>query len=98
MAEPARHESRDAPPEAAPPLVASAPPPCAPGDSVTALAGDVRRYRHDGKARRPPLRIRSVRAYWTTFRVIGSYLWLRLRMRFHSDAWIEHTLRTTHLR
>ena len=46
----------------------------------------------------PPLRIRSLRAYWTTFLVIGSYLWLRLRARLHSDAWIEHALRAIHLR
>jgi ubiquinone biosynthesis protein len=102
MVEPSRHESSDAPPGAAPPIAAAAPGPAAApstaGDSASALAGDVRRYRHDGKARRPPLRIRSVRAYWTTFWVIGSYLWLRLRARFHSDTWIEHALRTTHLR
>jgi ubiquinone biosynthesis protein len=98
MAEPARHESSDAPPAAAPPIAAAVPAPGTAGDSVTALAGGVRRYRHDQRARRPPLRIRSLRAYWTTFCVIGSYLWLRLRMRFHRDAWIEHKLRTTHLR
>jgi ubiquinone biosynthesis protein len=33
-----------------------------------------------------------------TFLVIGSYLMLRLRARFHSDAWIEHALRANHLR
>jgi ubiquinone biosynthesis protein len=106
MAEPARHESSDAPPaEAAPPRAPSpapapapAPPPPAAGDSVSSLAVDVRRYRHHGRARRPPLKIRSLRAYWTTFLVIGSYLWLRLRMRLHSGAWIEHRLRATHLR
>jgi predicted unusual protein kinase regulating ubiquinone biosynthesis (AarF/ABC1/UbiB family) len=92
MAEPARRESSDAPSKAAPP------PPLAAGDSVSALAGDVRRYRHDKHARRPPLKIRSIRAYWTTFWVIGSYLWLRLRMRFHSDAWIERKLHAAHLR
>ncbi len=42
--------------------------------------------------------MRSLRAYWTTWRVIWSYLWLRLRARFHSEAWIEHRLRTTNLR
>jgi ubiquinone biosynthesis protein len=30
--------------------------------------------------------------------VIGSYFALRLRARFHSDAWVEHALRDTHLR
>lgn len=62
-----------------------------------ALAAAKRRYRAEIESRRPPMRIRSLRAYWTTWRVIWSYLWLRLRARFHSDEWIEHNLRTTHL-
>jgi len=68
------------------------------GDSVTAIVDERRHYRDDRESKRPPLRIRSWRAYWTTFRVIGSYLWLRFRARFHSDAWVEHTLRSIHLR
>jgi predicted unusual protein kinase regulating ubiquinone biosynthesis (AarF/ABC1/UbiB family) len=68
-----------------------------PGDSMLALH-DTARYRNTQRSRRPPLRVRSWRAYWITFLVIGSYLWLRLRARFHADAWIEHALRTTHLR
>ena len=68
------------------------------GDSVTALTADRRRYRNDQQAKRPPLRIRSWRAYWTTWRVIVSYLWLRFRARFHSDAWVEHALRTVNIR
>ena len=68
-------------------------------DSVTSLSSGARRYRGDEKnAVRPPLRTRSWRAYWTTFWVIGSYLWLRVRARFHSDAWIEHNLRATNLK
>ncbi len=67
------------------------------GDAALARR-DPGRYRDAQHARRPPLKIRSWRAYWTTFLVIGSYLWLRLRARFHSDAWIEHALRATHLR
>lgn len=62
-----------------------------------ALAASKRRYRAEIESRRPPMRIRSLRAYWTTWRVIWSYLWLKLRARFHSDEWIEHNLRTTHL-
>ena len=62
------------------------------------LAHESRRYRDEQQARRAPLRIRSLRAYWTTFRVIGSYLWLRFRARFHSDAWVEHKLREVNLR
>src|SRR5262245_11632515 len=67
-------------------------------DSMTSLTSGNRRYASDRAAVRAPLRTRSVRAYWTTFLVIASYLWLRVRARFHSDAWVEHNLRTTHLR
>src|SRR5438874_12883534 len=67
-------------------------------DSVTALVHESRRYRTDGESRPAPLRIRSLRAYWTTWRVIWSYLWLRLRARFHSEAWIEHHLRAVNLK
>jgi ubiquinone biosynthesis protein len=49
-------------------------------------------------ASQPSRRFRNARAYWTTFRVIWSYLWLRFRSRFHSDTWVEHRLRETHLR
>lgn len=43
-------------------------------------------------------RFRNTRAYWTTFLVIGSYLWLRFRARFHAEGWVAHRLRETHLR
>ncbi len=59
---------------------------------------DNRRYRDEKHARRPPLRIRSLRAYWTTWVVIGSYLWLRFRARFASDAWVQRKLIATHMR
>jgi ubiquinone biosynthesis protein len=92
MAEPARR-GEDAPTDGAPP------PARVPGsESIQRLAQESRRYRRAEQARRPPLRIRSWRAYWTTFRVIGSYLWLRFRIRFHAQAWGEHRLRTLHLR
>jgi predicted unusual protein kinase regulating ubiquinone biosynthesis (AarF/ABC1/UbiB family) len=68
-----------------------------PGDSLLALR-DTGRYRGDKRSRPPPLRVRSWRAYWVTFVVIGSYLVLRFRARFHADAWALHALRTTHLR
>lgn len=73
---------------------ASAP---APGLSVEPAPD---RYRAHGRGQgRPPRRsFRSLRAYWTTFRVILSYLWLRFRARFHSDEWLHHALRATHLR
>ena len=79
-----------------PPVPSGSPP--AMTDSVTELTHAGRHYRDDRESKRPPLRIRSWRAYWTTFRVIGSYLWLRFRARFHSDAWVEHSLRAIHLR
>ena len=48
---------------------------------------------------RPPARfLRTWRAYATTFRVILSYLWLRLAARFRSDEWVEQALHRTHLR
>lgn len=57
----------------------------------------IKRYRERPAVRRRH-RFRHTRAYWTTFLVIGSYLWLRLRARFHADNWIEPRLRETHLR
>jgi predicted unusual protein kinase regulating ubiquinone biosynthesis (AarF/ABC1/UbiB family) len=69
-----------------------------PQDSVTTLTAERRNYRDDRLSRRPPLRIRSLRAYWTTFRVIASYLWLRFRARWHSEVWVEDKLRRIHLR
>lgn len=93
MAEPARREQAG---EHPPPV--GAPLPAVAGDSVTTIAHESRRYPDDQRAGRPPLRIRSLRAYWTTFRVIWSYLWLRFRARFHDGAWVEHTLRQVNLR
>ncbi len=68
-----------------------------PGDSIFAIAQN-RRYRGERESRPAPMRVRSWRAYWTTWRVIWSYLWLRFRSRFHSETWTEHKLRTVHLR
>ena len=68
------------------------------GDSVTSIAVERRRYTRERESKPPPLRIRSLRAYLTTFRVIASYMWLRLRARWHSDTWVEHKLRALHLR
>ncbi|HVV84053.1 MAG TPA: AarF/UbiB family protein [Kofleriaceae bacterium] len=48
---------------------------------------------------RPPARtLRFLKAYWTTFRVIGSYLWLRLWARWRSDEWVDRKLHGTHIR
>jgi ubiquinone biosynthesis protein len=81
-------------------MAAAAPSPD-PGGSITAIVHETRRYRpgkDPDESRRAPLRIRSLRAYWITWRVIWSYLWLRFRARFHSDAWVEHALRQMNLR
>jgi predicted unusual protein kinase regulating ubiquinone biosynthesis (AarF/ABC1/UbiB family) len=91
MAEPARTQPAGGDPPPKPGVPAAA-------DSVTALVDHSRRYRHEQESRPAPLRIRSLRAYWTTWRVIWSYLWLRFRSRFHSDEWIEHALRRLHMR
>jgi predicted unusual protein kinase regulating ubiquinone biosynthesis (AarF/ABC1/UbiB family) len=103
MAEPARREGPDGTPVVPPveprPATASGIRRRSAGDSVTAMTTQsIKRYRDEKPAKRPPLRIRSWRAYWTTFRVIGSYLWLKLRARWHSDQWIEHKLREVHIR
>jgi predicted unusual protein kinase regulating ubiquinone biosynthesis (AarF/ABC1/UbiB family) len=96
MGEPARRGEEG---EDRPPPVRDTPPfGIDPADSVSVLAHESRRYHNEEQARRPPLRIRSWRAYWTTWRVIWSYLWLRFRARFHSPTWAEHALRETHLR
>src|SRR5258706_13210909 len=95
MVEPARNESADDAAAKRPPRVlptGEIAPVSDPSDSVAALTSGTRRYRDDEIARRPPLRTRSWRAYWTTFRGIGSYLWLRFRARFPSDTWSEPTL------
>jgi len=42
--------------------------------------------------------MRFIKAYWTTFRVIVSYLWLRFWARWRSDEWVDRELRSTHLR
>jgi ubiquinone biosynthesis protein len=100
MAEPAprgEHSVRED--GALPPVTHSQPlPRLRPGDSVHSLTAMKRNYRDDRVGRRPPLRIRSWRAYWTTWIVIWSYLWLRFRSRWHSDAWVEDKLRKVHLR
>jgi ubiquinone biosynthesis protein len=74
------------------------PPPPIPIDSVIELAHESRRYRTGGDGKRPPLRVRSIRAYWTTFVVIASYLWLKFRARFHSDVWVDDRMRRVNLR
>jgi ubiquinone biosynthesis protein len=81
----------------APPPPVGEPAPSA-SDSVTNIVHESRRYRNEGESRPAPLRVRSIRAYWTTWVVIWSYLWIRFRSRFHSEAWIEHHLRQVHLR
>jgi len=94
MAQPARRDpgadDGNSPPRLDPAIPTAA-------DSVTALVHESRRYRHESDGRPPRLRVRSLRAYWTTWLVICSYLWLRLRARFHSHAWIEHKLRQNNL-
>lgn len=85
---------------ALPPVTHSQPLPRlrSPADSVHSLTAMKRNYRDDRVGRRPRLRLRSWRAYWTTWIVIWSYLWLRFRARWHSDAWVEDKLRKVHLR
>ena len=95
MVEPARETQKDGDP---PPPAESRAVVQAGIDSIHRIAHESRRYKIEEESRPAPLRVRSLRAYWATWRVIWSYLWLRFRARFHSDAWIEHRLRATHLR
>jgi len=47
---------------------------------------------------RPPRRARRfLKAYWTTFRVIASYLWVRLWARWKRDGWLDRRLHEAHL-
>src|SRR6187549_2848456 len=69
-----------------------------PQDSMLSMAHESRRYREEKEGRPPRLRVRSWRAYWTTWVVICSYLWLKFRVRFHSDAWVEFKLRQVNLK
>src|ERR1043165_1711991 len=73
-------------------------PPVKSGESVTSLVTESRRYREEKEGRPPAMRVRSLRAYWITWRVIWSYLWLKFRARFHSETWVEHNLRQMNLR
>lgn len=99
MAEPAPRGDESIPDAPLPPVTHSQPlPRIRASDSVHSLTAAKRNYRDDRVSRRPPLRIRSIRAYWTTWIVIWSYLWLRFRARWHSDAWVEDKLRRVHLR
>jgi predicted unusual protein kinase regulating ubiquinone biosynthesis (AarF/ABC1/UbiB family) len=50
-------------------------------------------------ARRPPHQsYRFFRAYWTTFLVLGSYLWAFFLGRVLSAAWLETRLQSVHVR
>jgi len=94
MVEPARETKKDGdlpPPESRAVVQAGL-------DSIHRIAHESRRYKIEEESRPAPMRVRSLRAYWATWRVIWSYLWLRFRARFHADAWVEQRLRATHLR
>lgn len=68
-------------------------------DAATIVDADgTGRYRA-GRVARPPRRfLRSMRAYWTTSVVIASYLWLRIRARFHTEEWVTRKLTKIHIR
>jgi predicted unusual protein kinase regulating ubiquinone biosynthesis (AarF/ABC1/UbiB family) len=97
MAQPARTEPDDGHGELPPPAEADSGV-VQPMSSIQRVAQQTRRYRDETEGRPPRMRIRSLRAYLTTWRVIWSYLWLRFRSRFRSDAWIQHNLRQVNLR
>ncbi len=43
-------------------------------------------------------RFRFLRAYWTTFLVLGSYLWLSLGRRFWGEGWYQRRIQEAHRR
>ena len=103
MAQPAARGPDEGPTKA--PQNGSAAPPPEAGSAIPAamssiqrVAAQTRRYRDEVEGRPPRLGMRSLRAYWTTWRVILSYLWLKFRVRFHSDEWVTHNLRQVNLR
>jgi len=67
-------------------------------DGARALEPSGSRRPDRGETRRPRRRLRAWHAYWTTWRVILSYLWLRFRGRFHDDEWLHRRMRAAHLR
>jgi ubiquinone biosynthesis protein len=56
------------------------------------------RYKTDAFARPPTRAMRSLKAYWVTFRVISSYLLIRFQARFRSKPVIERKLAAAHLK
>ena len=69
-----------------------------PSDSIAMLAAK-RNSNYDGRQSSRPLRQwRAWHAYWTTVRVIMSYLGVRFWSRFRSDDWVDHALHAAHLR
>jgi ubiquinone biosynthesis protein len=61
--------------------------------AASARAGDVERYGRPPRGRR-----RWLIAYWVTFRVVASYLWLRFQSRFRPPAVIDELTRRKHLK
>ncbi|MFT3766907.1 MAG: AarF/UbiB family protein [Minicystis sp.] len=60
----------------------------------------VRRAATSATVRRRPARqsYRFVRAYWTTFLVIGSYLWFAALSRFFGKSWADNHVTDVHAR
>jgi ubiquinone biosynthesis protein len=70
------------------------------GDSIAVMTAEsAARYRaRAARTIRPKRRFRATKAYWTTIRVIASYMWIRFWARFRSDSWHEQALLRTHRR
>jgi predicted unusual protein kinase regulating ubiquinone biosynthesis (AarF/ABC1/UbiB family) len=70
-----------------------------PTDSIVGMtAHSSQRYRRTLRSRPPKRSWRRSRAYFTTFLVLSSYLWLKLCARVRSDVWLEAATRRCHLR
>lgn len=66
------------------------------GEQVASGEGVRRQAEASGMGRRTARRLRFVRAYWTTFVVIGSYLWLGLLGRLLGRGYYDNNLPRVH--
>ncbi len=78
-------------PAEAPLALVPEPAPASPSGRPGFQGGPPAVYRHPGANK-----WRFVRAYSTTFQVIGSYLWFALRARLYGRAWRDQNIRAVH--
>ena len=89
---------RRGPGDASPPIAADGHETEPARDADGATADRSGRYKTYIEARPPTRAMRSLKAYWVTFRVISSYLGIRFLARFRSAQTTERKLAAAHLR